>query len=224
MGELLELGVHEASGGCLERDGLLGDPAGLPHRQPPRHHLAPEPGEAVAKLHGLGDVVTSALLRHRQGDGEVGDRELADHERPLTQEPQDAFGAQLAGLVGQPCGGLGVGLEVLEHLQRVTGDRPLLGVGDPELVGPVSNSSELDDLGAARRGAGLGDRRQSRLCLQPQHVNPVTSRCCGSDPRGLRDARGLASGAAGGGGCHGTEPTDRHRQFCALRAWILNYC
>ena len=77
------------------------------------------------------------------------------------------------------------------------------------------SSVDLSPLGA---DLGLRDAGEHRLVVQPEHVDLVTHRCCGSDPRGLRDARGLASGAARGGGCHGTEPTDRHRQFLALRA------
>ena len=168
-----------------------------------------------------GDVVPGGLLREAQSDREVGDRELADHERPLTQEPQDAFGAELAGLVGQPAGLVGVGLEVLDHLQRVTGDRPLLGVGDPVTARPHRHGTELVDLSPLGADLGLRDAGEHRLVAQPEHVDLVTSSGCGSDPRGLRDARGLASGAAGGEGCHGTEPTDRHRQFLALRAGDL---
>ncbi len=172
VGELGELGVDETGGGGVEGDGLLGDPAGLPHRQPPRHHLGPQPREPVPELDDLPDVVPCALLRHRQGDREVGDRELPHRERTLTGQPQDPLGAQHTGLVGQPGRLLRVCLEVLGHLQRVTGADPLVRVGDPVTVRPRGHGTELGHLSPLGARPVLGDAGQHRLLAQTRARRP----------------------------------------------------
>ncbi len=212
MGELGELGVDEPRGCGVQRDGLLGDPPGLPHRQSPRHHLVPQPREPVPELDDLPDVVPGALLRHRQGDREVGDRELPHRERTLTGQAQDPLGAELPGLR----------LEVLDHIQRTTGAGPLLGVADPVTVRPRRDRTELGHLCTLGAGPVLRDARQHRLVVQTEHVDLVARGGRGDDPSSLCGTDSLASSAARGAGCHGTEPTVGHRQFWAEMGRILN--
>ena len=177
VGELGELVVDEARGGCLEGDGLLGDPAGLPHREPPGHDLGPQPGEPVAQLDGLGDVGPCGVLGQLQGDGEVGDRELPDAEGALAGQAQDAFGAELAGLVGQLGGLGGVVVEVPDHVAALTRQRAAgqpLGLGDPVPVGVGSDRAQLGDLGPTHHDPVLRDRREHGLVVQTEHVDLTT--------------------------------------------------
>ena len=121
--------------------GLLGHAHRPPHRQPPGHHLLPEPRQPVAQLQGLADVGLAGVGGHAQRCGVLHQRELRDQRSTRAGDRQRAV-AERADLVGGP---LAVGFDGVL-------DRPLDGELeslDLEVGGGVA-------VGAQRTEEGLG--------------------------------------------------------------------
>ena len=76
MGVRADLGVDPGGGLEREGEGVFGDPAGLPHRQPARLDARPGAGEAVDEFEGLPEEVAAGLVGHAEAGGELDDGEL----------------------------------------------------------------------------------------------------------------------------------------------------
>jgi hypothetical protein len=79
-GDGRDVGVHEPGTLERQRQGGLGDLAGLPHRHPAGHDERPDSGEPVADLDGLTQVRAAGVGGLADREGELGHTELR-HKR-----------------------------------------------------------------------------------------------------------------------------------------------
>ncbi len=171
-GERRQVLIDRLRHGRGERDGLLGDPAGLPRRQPTGHHLCPAQRQPVTQLDRLTDVGTSGALVDAQRGRELGHGELLDHERTLTGQPQLTLEPEHRRLRRPRAPGVAV-----EPLGDLRIHRP--DVPDPVQVRPVRHRPQLP---RRRRVGGppLGDReRQRGRSVAAQHLHRPPERLTG---------------------------------------------